>query len=423
MKNLIYLVIVTLLIILPISILAQHNNFELSTSIRSDGIPPDSSAILDVQSTEHGILIPRMTTIQMNSIHNPAIGLILFVTDDNHFYYWNSSAWSKIEQANDSGWTVNTDTIYSAADSTITIKNKKVGIGIVNPVNDLDIMRESRYGIHPENLPLYITAEIGPDFNGMEIRHTNGSQGIGLGYNTIYASGSNTDQDITIKSRGNGDIHLKTGITDVMHLVASTTHVGIGTSAPASKLHVIDTVFGTTNFVARIENTSTHTEFHNGLLIQAGHSNWAPGNHSRFIEFKKPDGTTIGTVNQVNNSSVAYATTSDKRLKDNIQSTQYGLADLLKIKVMDYQYKGDISSQRQTGFIAQQLYTTYPQAVQVGGDDPKTEPWQVAYGSLTPLLVQAIQELADQNKVLEAKLDKQQQQIKWLMDKFEEMNQ
>ena len=48
--------------------------------------------------------------------------------------------------------------------------------------------------------------DIGADAKGHEFRHNNKTQGIGLGYNTIYATGSNANQDIGLKARGNGKI-------------------------------------------------------------------------------------------------------------------------------------------------------------------------------------------------------------------------
>ena len=45
------------------------------------------------------------------------------------------------------------------------------------------------------------------------------------------------------------------------------------------------------------------------------------------------------------------------------------------------------------GFLAQELNNQYSWAVQEGGDDPYTDPWQADYGKLTPVLVKAVQEL------------------------------
>lgn len=51
-----------------------------SISINTDGLDPDPSAILDVISTEQGILIPRMTETQRDDISNPAEYLMIINT-------------------------------------------------------------------------------------------------------------------------------------------------------------------------------------------------------------------------------------------------------------------------------------------------------------------------------------------------------
>ncbi|QZZ19504.1 hypothetical protein J5X98_19430 [Leptothermofonsia sichuanensis E412] len=55
---------------------------------------------------------------------------------------------------------------------------------------------------------LYITGDFGPDSGGIEFRHSNGTQGIGFGYNTIYATGSNPNQDLSLKPKGTGKVTI-----------------------------------------------------------------------------------------------------------------------------------------------------------------------------------------------------------------------
>jgi hypothetical protein len=82
-----------------------------------------------------------------------------------------------------------------------------VGVGTNNPRAPLDIMRGNRVGSHPEAVKgLYITADLGFDSDGIEFRHSNGSQGIGFAYSTVYATGANADQDLRLKARGNGRV-------------------------------------------------------------------------------------------------------------------------------------------------------------------------------------------------------------------------
>jgi len=61
---------------------------------------PDASSILDVESTDKGVLIPRLSTAQRNAITNPANGLMIYNTDLNEFQFnYGTPAipnWSKI---------------------------------------------------------------------------------------------------------------------------------------------------------------------------------------------------------------------------------------------------------------------------------------------------------------------------------------
>ncbi|WP_298339137.1 hypothetical protein [uncultured Algibacter sp.] len=64
---------------------------------------PDASSILHIESTNKGILIPRLTTLQISSITDPAMGLMVFNTDINEFQFNNGSIatpdWSKISHS------------------------------------------------------------------------------------------------------------------------------------------------------------------------------------------------------------------------------------------------------------------------------------------------------------------------------------
>lgn len=60
--------------------------------------PPDPSAVLDVQSSQQGILIPRMNTAQRNAIPNPAIGLQVYNTDTDCLeMYFSSGGWKPVQ--------------------------------------------------------------------------------------------------------------------------------------------------------------------------------------------------------------------------------------------------------------------------------------------------------------------------------------
>jgi Collagen triple helix repeat (20 copies) len=77
-------------ILFSISALAQSNV--------GIGIPnPDPSAILDLTSTNKGLLVPRLTTAQRLAVTNAARGLLVYDTDLNCFYFY-SGGWISLCQ-------------------------------------------------------------------------------------------------------------------------------------------------------------------------------------------------------------------------------------------------------------------------------------------------------------------------------------
>jgi hypothetical protein len=61
-------------------------------------ITPDSNSMLDVSATNKGILIPRLTTTQINAIVALVQSLMVFNTDVNLYYYFSTSsnAWMPV---------------------------------------------------------------------------------------------------------------------------------------------------------------------------------------------------------------------------------------------------------------------------------------------------------------------------------------
>lgn len=65
-------------------------------SINTDGSDPDTSAMLDVKSTDKGLLPPRMTTSQRDAIGSPADGLVIFNTTTECLEFCNDNAWTQL---------------------------------------------------------------------------------------------------------------------------------------------------------------------------------------------------------------------------------------------------------------------------------------------------------------------------------------
>lgn len=86
-----HLLIVALSIISSNKIFAQGN-----VAINATGTGPVASAMLDITSTDKGLLIPRMNTSQRTGIGSPATGLMVYDTDLNQFWFYNGTAWGAV---------------------------------------------------------------------------------------------------------------------------------------------------------------------------------------------------------------------------------------------------------------------------------------------------------------------------------------
>lgn len=59
-------------------------------------LTPDPSAVLHLQSTDKGVLIPRLDSVQRNAIAAPAEGLLVFDTDYSCFYFHAAGQWKSL---------------------------------------------------------------------------------------------------------------------------------------------------------------------------------------------------------------------------------------------------------------------------------------------------------------------------------------
>lgn len=101
-----YLLPFFLLVAAAIPSLAQ-NNVGVGT------VSPDPTAVLDVTSTNKGMLVPRLTTLQRLTINNPATSLLVYDVNFECFFYFKSgsSTWQSMCETNFDSLFVNIATI------------------------------------------------------------------------------------------------------------------------------------------------------------------------------------------------------------------------------------------------------------------------------------------------------------------------
>jgi len=145
-----------------------------------------------------------------------------------------------------------------------------------------------------------------------------------------------------------------------------------------------------------------------------------------IVEFKQGTGTAVGTIS-VTGSATAYNTSSDYRLKENVDYTWDATTRLKQLKPARFNFIADDTNTLVDGFIAHEVSSVVPEAVS-GEKDAMTEevlykegdelpegksvgdvktaaainPQGIDQSKLVPLLVKTIQELEARIAALEA---------------------
>ncbi|MEP0303641.1 MAG: hypothetical protein ABJD98_10965, partial [Maribacter dokdonensis] len=82
-------------------------NLSNAQSVGINTLTPDPSAALDIQSTTGGLLIPRMTTAQIDALVNPADGLMVYNSDiDNSMMFVQGTAFELYNRTTTSAVTI-----------------------------------------------------------------------------------------------------------------------------------------------------------------------------------------------------------------------------------------------------------------------------------------------------------------------------
>ena len=77
--------------------IAYGFSLNAQVAVSTDGSSANPSAMLDIQSADKGLLIPRMTEAERDDIATPAEGLMIYQTNGiEGFYYYDGTSWSAV---------------------------------------------------------------------------------------------------------------------------------------------------------------------------------------------------------------------------------------------------------------------------------------------------------------------------------------
>ncbi|HRD43493.1 MAG: hypothetical protein JST57_09075 [Bacteroidetes bacterium] len=248
--------------------------FSQSNAVGIGTSTPHSSAILEIQSTTKGVLVPRMTTTQRNAISNAATGLLVFDNSTGSFWFKGAANWIELVDTSKNTWKQNGNNIYAS-------NTGNVGIGTSSPQYHLDINKPNASigftdselnqfsgsitgnaktltlnavrsflgdGTTPGNLLMQTNSGfvysgnvgIGTD-NPLQKLSLNGAMGLYSG-NSFVGSLSNSSNDFLLNARLGSPL---AGV-EAQHVIlqyetdplTTSGNVGIGTGTPTEKLDV-----------------------------------------------------------------------------------------------------------------------------------------------------------------------------------------
>ena len=159
----------------------------------------------------------------------------------------------------------------------------------------------------------------------------------------------------------------------------------------------------TATAVAKLQ---VYTSGTTAVQVQSGTNCYGTGNISgtgayNGIVFSNNGYSSFVASVQVLASSVVYNTSSDARLKLNVQDAAPVLDLVNSVQVRSFDWKNTGEHQRY-GMVAQELQVVAPEFVNDQLDDDHT--LGIDYSKLVPMLTKAIQELSAKNDALEARL-------------------
>ncbi|MGB4845976.1 MAG: hypothetical protein WBP16_16030 [Ferruginibacter sp.] len=240
--------------------------FSQSFAINTDGSTANASAILDVKSTAKGLLIPRMTKANRNSIALPAKGLLVFIddVDSTGFHYYDGTLWRWLE----------------AISSTNAAWKTTGNAGTDTAVNFIGTT---------DNMPLRFKQN---NINIGNWNVNNGNYFIGRSAGTVIATGSDNSYfgslsnstvnniinstAIGAKSQVDTSNALVLGSISGINTAVANTNVAIGTTKPKAALHISRGSSGSNATIPSSrtllleDNTSSYIQFLNPAANESG---------------------------------------------------------------------------------------------------------------------------------------------------------
>lgn len=237
---------ISLIVVIMLIVLTMKSQ---NVGINSTGAAPAASAMLDIVSSNQGLLVPRVALTAVNSagpVTLPATSLLVYntatagVSPNNvipGYYYWDGLQWVRFAAGNGTAWTLTGNAGTTAGTNFIGTTDAVDWVIKTNNSEKMRVLSGGNVGIGITS-PLYKLDVFGLGGGNIDVR-TNGRFWSNSTSGGMWLSDLGDCFVGNISATQFGFWSSTVG-WNALNITKSNGYVGIGTSAPTSRLHVTD---------------------------------------------------------------------------------------------------------------------------------------------------------------------------------------